>query len=93
MRYVYLSLVILFGAVLLVFALSNLGSATLSFLGWQITAPLGFMILGVYALGMITGGGVLSFLRHSLHQATAKPAPKVAPRPAQVPPSGPLPPV
>jgi uncharacterized integral membrane protein len=87
-RYVYLSLVILFGAVLLVFALSNLGSATLSFLGWQITAPLGFMILGVYALGMITGGGVLSFLRHSLHQATAKPAPKTAPRPpAQAPPS------
>lgn len=76
MRYIYLSLVILFAAVLLVFALSNLGSATLSFLGWQITAPLGFMILGVYALGMITGGGVLSFLRHSLHKATAKPAPK-----------------
>lgn len=87
MRYVYLSLVILFGAVLLVFALSNLGSATLSFLGWQITAPLGFMILGVYALGMITGGGVLSFLRHSLHQATTKPAPKMAPKPAQAPPS------
>jgi uncharacterized integral membrane protein len=86
MRYVYLSLVIIFVAVLLVFALSNLASATLSFLGWQVTAPLGFMILVVYALGMITGGSVLSFLRHSLHEATAKPAPKVSAKPA-LPPS------
>lgn len=85
MRYVYLSLVILFAAILLVFALSNLASATLSFLGWQVTAPLGLMILAVYALGMLTGGGVLSFLRHSLHQATAKPAPKVGAKPAQPP--------
>jgi uncharacterized integral membrane protein len=84
-RYVYLSLVVLFVAVLLVFALSNLASATLSFLGWQVTAPLGFMILGVYALGMITGGSVLSFLRHSLHEATAKPAPKAVAKPAQPP--------
>ncbi len=85
MRYAYLSLVIIFVAILLVFALSNLASATLSFLGWQVTAPLGFMILAVYALGMITGGSVLSFLRHSLHEATAKPTPKPGARPAQMP--------
>lgn len=85
MRYVYLSVVIIFVAVLLVFALSNLASATLSFLGWRATAPLGFMILGVYALGMVTGGSVLSFLRHSLHVATAKPAPKGSAKPPQAP--------
>jgi uncharacterized integral membrane protein len=85
MRYIYLSLVILFVAVLLVFALSNLASATVSFLGWQVTAPLGFMILCVYALGMVTGGSVLSFLRHSLHEATAKPTPKVGVKPPPAP--------
>lgn len=80
MRYVYLTLVILFIAVLLIFAMSNLASATLSFLGWQVTAPLAGLIVLVYVLGMITGGSVLSFLRHSLHKATAKPAPKPAPK-------------
>jgi uncharacterized integral membrane protein len=80
MRYVYLFLVIVFVALLLIFALSNLASATLSFLGWQVTAPLAGLILGVYALGMITGGGVLSFLRHSLHKATAKPGTRSAPK-------------
>ena len=80
MRYVYLFLVIAFAVLLLIFALSNLASVTLSFLGWQVTAPLAGLIVLVYALGMITGGGVLSFLRHSLHKATAKPMPKVAPK-------------
>ncbi len=83
MRYLYLFLVITFVALLLAFALGNLSSATLSFLGWQITAPLAAMIVAVYMLGMLTGGSVLSFLRHSLHKATAKPAPKAAPKPAQ----------
>lgn len=79
MRYLYLFLVIIFCALLLVFALSNLASVTLSFLGWQVTAPLAGLIVLVYALGMITGGGVLSFLRHSLHKATSRPAPRNAP--------------
>lgn len=80
MRYLYLFLVIAFCALLLIFALSNLASVTLSFLGWQVTAPLAGLIVLVYVLGMITGGGVLSFLRHSLHKATAKPAPREAPK-------------
>lgn len=88
MRYFYLFLVIVFVALLLVFALGNLSAATLSFLGWRITAPLAAMIVAVYILGMFTGGSVLSFLRHSLHQATARPAPKVAPKPPQAPSSG-----
>ena len=83
MRYFYLFLVILFVALLLVFAVGNLSAATLSFLGWRITAPLAAMIVAVYVLGMFTGGSVLSFLRHSLHKATEKPAPKVPPKPVQ----------
>lgn len=85
MRYVYLSLVIAFVVLLLIFALSNMASATVSFLGWQLTGPLALMILAVYALGMVSGGGVLSFLRHSLHEATAKREPKVRGAPAPPP--------
>ncbi len=70
MRYLYLLLVILFLAITLVFAFENLASVTLSMFGWRLTAPLAAVIVGVYALGMITGGSVISFLRHSLYQAT-----------------------
>lgn len=85
MRYVYLALVIAFVVLLLIFALSNMASATVSFLGWQLSGPLALMILAVYALGMVSGGGVLSFLRHSLHEATAKREPKARDAPAPPP--------
>lgn len=79
MRYVYLAVVIIFVALLLAFALGNLTSVTVSFLGWQVTAPLAGLVILVYILGMLSGGGVASFLRYSLHKATAKPQPKQAP--------------
>ena len=81
MRYIYLALVVAFAVLLVIFALSNMASATLSFLGWQITGPLALMILALYLLGMVSGGSVFSVLRHSLHKATQKPEPKM-PKPA-----------
>jgi uncharacterized integral membrane protein len=80
MRYLYLTIVIAFCAILGVFALGNLSSVTLSFLGWQVTAPLAGLVIVVYVLGMISGGSVLSFLRHSLHHATMKPGARATPK-------------
>jgi uncharacterized integral membrane protein len=80
-RYVYLFAVAAFMTLLLIFAIGNIGSVTVGLFGWFVTAPLSLVIVSVYALGMLSGGSVLSFLRYSLHQATTKPEPK-APKPA-----------
>ena len=70
MRFVYLILVILFVGVTLVFAFENFATVDLTLFGWRLTAPLAAVILSVYVLGMVSGGSVISFLRHSLHRAT-----------------------
>lgn len=86
MRYVFLVLIALFVAIVLAFALQNLQSVTVAFAGLQLTAPLAVLVALVYLFGMATGGGLMSFLRYSLHQATASsgrhraaPAPKQPP--------------
>jgi uncharacterized integral membrane protein len=84
-RYVYLFAVAAFMVLLLIFAMGNMESVTVGFLGWNVTGPLSLVIVAVYALGMVSGGSVLSFLRHSLHRATTKPERK-SPRRVTVPP-------
>ena len=86
MRYLYLFAVAVFFILLLIFAIGNMESVTVGFLGWYVSAPLSFIIVVVYALGMVSGGNLLSFLRHSLHRATSKPEPK-APKRAISPPA------
>lgn len=76
MRYLYLFAVVAFLLLLLIFALGNMGSVTVGFLGWYVSGPLSLIIVAAYALGMISGGSVFSFLRHSLHQATTKLEPR-----------------
>ncbi len=73
MRALYWVLVAGFSAIAIAFALQNLESVTISFFGLSATAPLAATILAIYILGMFTGGGVVSFLRHSIHKATAAP--------------------
>ena len=70
MRIVYFILVVAFVSLLAVFAIENLAGTTVSMFGWSLTAPLAAVIVGVYVLGMITGGSVVSFITHSLHKAT-----------------------
>lgn len=78
MRYVYLAIIVLFGALVATFAFQNLQSVTASFLGLQLTAPLAILIAASYLLGMATGGSLFTFLRFSLHKATAAPRVQVA---------------
>jgi uncharacterized integral membrane protein len=65
MRWIYLVFIILFAAATLVFALQNLESATMSFLGFKVRAPLALLTIVVYLLGAATGSGLLALLRRS----------------------------
>ena len=69
MRWVYLAIVILFAAAAIIFAVQNREIATMAFLGFSIRAPLAALIIGVYALGAITGGSLFALLRASVEKA------------------------
>jgi len=65
MRWIQLTIIILFATVTLIFALQNLARVPVSFLGASIRVPLAILMFVVYALGAITGGSLFSLLRRS----------------------------
>jgi putative membrane protein len=69
MRWVYLTVIIVFVAAIVLFAIQNLGMVTMSFLGFSVRAPLAVLAVIVYFLGAITGGSLFALLRR-LVQAT-----------------------
>lgn len=83
MRILFLIILILFVALVAAFALMNFQAVTVGFAGLELTAPLAILIALVYLFGMATGGGLMSFLRYSIHKATRAPQPK--PRPLKPP--------
>ncbi len=74
MRWVYLTVIVLFVVVTAVFALQNLDMVTMSFLGFSIRAPLAVLAAVVYLLGAATGGSLFALLRKSV-EATRAAAP------------------
>lgn len=73
MRYAYLALLLALASVVLLFKFQNLDTVTVQFLSASLTLPLSFLLLGVYVLGMFTGGVVLSLIRSWVQGATTKP--------------------
>lgn len=71
-RYAYIALAIVLAAIVLLFKVQNMASVTVSLFNMQTTMPTSVMVVGVYVLGMFTGGFVLSFLRSVTHHATAR---------------------
>jgi len=69
MRILYLALIVLLAGVTILFALQNLKTITVSFLNWSVTLPIALVVMGAYALGMVTGGSVLAFLRWTLNRS------------------------
>ncbi len=65
MRWFYLAVVILFAALTVIFAFQNLERVTMSFLGFNLRAPLAVLVVIVYVLGAFTGGGLFALLRRS----------------------------
>jgi uncharacterized integral membrane protein len=73
MRWINLSVVILLVAFTLVFSVQNLEIVTMSFLSFNVRAPLALMVAVFYVLGMATGGSLWALLRRSI-QASRRPA-------------------
>jgi uncharacterized integral membrane protein len=68
MRFLQATILIVFLAAVAAFALQNNGSTRVAFLAWEFSAPLSLLIVGVYLLGMISGGAVLGFVQWSIRR-------------------------
>jgi putative membrane protein len=69
MRWVHLTIVVLFVAAIIVFVIQNREVITMAFLGFSIRAPLALVAAGAYVLGAITGGVLFALLRRSIEGA------------------------
>ena len=47
----------------------NLRIVTMSLLGFSARVPLALLVVGIYLLGTMTGGGLLALLRQSIEEA------------------------
>ncbi|TVP90888.1 MAG: LapA family protein [Thioalkalivibrio sp.] len=63
MRFVYIALIVLITGLVLVFALQNVEAVTVRFLTVSLTLPRAVLLIGVYLLGMLTGGLVVGFVK------------------------------
>jgi uncharacterized integral membrane protein len=66
MRWIHITIVVLFVASVAIFALQNFEVVTMRFLGFSVRAPLAVLVAVVYLLGMVTGGSLWSLLRRSI---------------------------
>ena len=66
MRWVYLTMVVLFVAAAVIFVFQNVGVVTMSFLGFGVRAPLAVLAAVAYILGAVTGGSLYALLRKSV---------------------------
>jgi len=69
MRWLYLIIVIAFGVGIVIFAAQNLEVVNISFLGFNLRAPLALVAAILYVLGAITGGSLLALLRKSIRES------------------------
>jgi lipopolysaccharide assembly protein A len=72
MRWVYLIIVIVFLAELVIFGIQNREMATMSFLGFSVSAPLVILAIVVYVVGAITGGSLYALLRKSVQESRGR---------------------
>lgn len=63
MRYVYIALIVAFTAVVLMFKVQNFQTVTVALFSLSATLPVSLLVIGVYVLGMFTGGFLLALLR------------------------------
>jgi uncharacterized integral membrane protein len=63
MRYVYILLIVLLTAAVLLFKFQNLETVTVSLLTVSVTLPVSLLVIGVYVLGMFTGGFLVALVR------------------------------
>jgi lipopolysaccharide assembly protein A len=69
MRWIHMAVIATLVAAMLIFALQNLQSVTISFLGLRMSAPLAFLMTVIYLLGMATGGSAWALMRWAVEGA------------------------
>jgi lipopolysaccharide assembly protein A len=62
-RYFYISLAVILTIIILLFTFQNIGNVSIEFLSMSITLPISLLVIGVYILGMLTGGSVFAFIK------------------------------
>lgn len=75
MRWFHLTVIVVFVIATLIFAVQNLQSVTISFLGFSASAPLAVLAVMAYLLGMATGGSLFSLLKRSFEGSRRHPGP------------------
>ncbi|MGC2198560.1 MAG: hypothetical protein WA633_00200 [Stellaceae bacterium] len=73
MRWIYLTIIALVAAATIIFAIQNLETVTLSFLGFSVRAPIAIFFFVIYVLGAATGGSLFALLRRSYERARRVP--------------------
>ena len=63
MKFLYIALIVVLTAVVLLFKVQNLQTATVSLFSASITLSVSILVIGVYILGMLTGGSLYALLR------------------------------
>ncbi len=71
MRWVYLTVVVLFVAATIIFVVQNVEAVTMSFLGLSVRAPLAVLAAVAYVVGTVTGGSLFALLRKSVQGSRA----------------------
>jgi putative membrane protein len=71
-RYIYIALIVAFTALVLMFKVQNFETATVTFFSISITLPVALLLIGVYVLGMVSGGALLALLRSWVSGARAR---------------------
>jgi putative membrane protein len=68
MRYVTTALLIVLSLVVLTFAIQNREPVDVTFLMWSMSLSKIFLVLGTYALGMLSGWGVVEIAKRLLEK-------------------------
>lgn len=63
MRWIYLSIIILFAVATFIFVVQNFSTVTMSFLGLSMRAPLALLVTVIYLLGAATGESMCASLK------------------------------
>jgi uncharacterized integral membrane protein len=72
MRWIHLTIIGVFVAATILFGIQNRQSVTMSFLRFDVRAPLAILTVVFYLLGAATGGSLFALLRRLIRRSRAR---------------------
>ena len=63
MRWIHVAVIVVLAAAMVIFAVQNFQSVTVTFLNFRISAPFAVLMIVIYVLGMATGGSLWALMR------------------------------